>query len=126
MNGHPNIKSAVYLTTAVQTDDNVLPAISAGTKYVVVGYSILLDQACTVAVAARLGFGTANVPSLPTSGSDAVDGILEYHPGMVPGTGIISGECYLPGGDGEELRITNTVPTGGTLVVRVRYFTIES
>lgn len=126
VNGHPNIKSAVYLTTAAQTDDNVLPAISAGTKYVVVGYSAFADSACTVAVGVRLGFGATVVPALPASGADAVDGILDYHPGFQPGAGFMSENCYAPGGDGEEVRITNSVPTGGTLVVRIRYFTIES
>jgi hypothetical protein len=126
LNAHPNVKSAVYLTTGAQTDDNVLAAISAGTKYAIVGYQVRLDEATTVGVAVRLGFGTASVPALPSSGADAVDGILDYHPGLVPGSGFGTDDCFAVGGDGEELRITCEAPTSGTLVVRVRYFTIES
>lgn len=125
-NGHPATKSAVYLSTGAQTDDNVLAAISAGTKYALTGYHIRLDEAATVGVAVRLGFGTANVPALPASGADAVDGLVDYHPGLVPGSGMGQDGLYIVGGDGEELRITCEAPTGGTLTVIARYHTIES
>lgn len=127
--GHPNVKSATYLTTGAQTDDNVLAAIASGTKYVITRISITLDEAATVGVAVRLGFGTASVPTLPTSGSDAVDDILIYHPGLVPGGGITLGDgsgILGVGGDGAELRITCEAPTSGSLVVSVSYYTIES
>jgi hypothetical protein len=127
--GHPNVVCAVYNTTAAQTDDNVLAAISAGTKYVVTRVTVTLDEACTVGVAVRLGFGATTVPALGASAADAVAGILAYHPGMVPGSGFQMGDgsgILGVGGDGEELRITNEVPTGGTLGVSVSYYTIES
>lgn len=117
-------KSATYITTAAGTDDNVLPAISAGTQYAITRITITLDEACTVGVGVRLGFGTANVPALGASQADAVDDILVYHPGMVPGSGIQIGDgsgILGIGGDGAELRITNEVPTGGTLAVTVTY-----
>lgn len=127
--GHPNVKSATYLCTAATTDDNVLPAISTGTKYVITRITITLDEAATVGVAVRLGFGTANVPSLPAANGDAVDDILVYHPGLVPGGGITIGDgsgILGVGGDGAELRITCEAATGGTLVVTVSYYTIDS
>ena len=127
--GHPNVKAATYLTTGAQTDDNVLAAIATGTKYAITRLSITLDEATTVGVAVRLGFGTASVPALPTSGSDAVDDILIYHPGLVPGGGLTMGDgsgILGVGGDGAELRITCEAPTSGTLVVSVSYYTIES
>jgi hypothetical protein len=127
--GHPNAKSATYITTASGTDDNVMAAISSGTKYAVTRITITLDEATTVGVAVRLGFGTANVPALGASQADAVDDILVYHPGLVPGGGITIGDgsgVLGVGGDGAELRITNEVPTGGTLAVTITYFSIES
>lgn len=127
--GHPNVKTATYIRTDAATDDNVLPAISAGTKYVITRLSVFLDQACTVAVSARLGFGASTVPALGSTGADAVDGILASHPGMVPGSGFQIGDgsgILGVGGDGEELRITNSAPTGGALHVSVSYYTIES
>lgn len=127
--GHPNVKAATYIATASGTDDNVLAAIATGTKYVITRVSVMLDQAATVGVAVRLGFGTANVPALGASQADAVDGILAYHPGLVPGAGFQIGDgsgIIGIGGDGEELRITNGAPTSGTLVVSLSYYTIES
>lgn len=127
--GHPNVKSATYLWTGSTTDDNVLPAISGGTKYVITGFSIVIDAACTVSVPVRIGFGTASVPALPSANADAVDDILFYHPGFVPGSGAVRGDgsgILGVGGDGAELRITAGATTGGTGVVTVNYYTIES
>lgn len=129
MGGHPNVKTAVYNTTGAQTDDNVLAAISSGTKYVITRITVTLDEAATVGVAVRLGFGASTLPSLGSSGADAVDALLCYHPGLVPGSGFQIGDgsgILGVGGDGEELRITCEAPTSGTLVVSVSYFTIES
>ena len=127
--GHPNVQTAVYLATGATTDDNVLPAISSGTKYVITRYTITLDESTTVGVAVRLGFGAASVPALPSANADAVNGILVYHPGMVPGSILTGGDgsgILGVGGDGEELRITCEAATSGTLVVAVSYYTIES
>lgn len=127
--GHPNAKSATYITTAAGTDDNVMAAIAGGTKYAVTRITITLDESTTVGVGVRLGFGATTVPALGASQADAVDDILVYHPGLVPGGGITIGDgsgVLGVGGDGAELRITNEVPTSGTLAVTVTYFTIES
>lgn len=127
--GHMNVVAAVYNTTGAQTDDNIMAAIASGTKYVVTSLQVFLDEACTVGVTVRIGFGTANVPALGASGADAVAGIVAYHPGVVPGGGFVVGDgsgIIGIGGDGEELRITCDAPTGGSLAVCVKYFTIES
>lgn len=127
--GHPNAKTATYNTTASQTDDTLMAAIAGGTKYAVTALAVTLDEACTVGVAVRIGFGTANVPALGSSGADAVDDILLYHPGMVPGGGMTRGDgsgILGVGGDGAELRITCEAPTGGTLGVMITYFTLPS
>ena len=127
--GHPNVQTWTYITTAAGTNDNVMAVISTGTKYVVTSVTIALDEACTVGVGVRLGFGTSVVPALGASQADAVAGILVYHPGLVPGSGITFGDgsgILGIGADEAELRITNEVPTGGTLAVTVRGYTIES
>jgi hypothetical protein len=127
--GHPNVKAATYITTGAQTDDGVLAAISSGTKYVITRITITLDEAATVGVAIRLGFGTSTIPALGASGADGVDDIIVYHPGLVPGGGITIGDgsgIIAVGADGAELRITCEAPTSGTLVVSVSYYTIES
>lgn len=127
--GHPNVRTAVYLWTGSTTDDTILAAISSGTKIVLTRVTITIDSATTVAVAVRLGFGTANVPALPSAGADGVEGIVCYHPGLVPGAGMNIGDgsgIIAIGGDGEELRITAGATTSGTGVVAISFYTIES
>lgn len=127
--GHPNIKSSVYITTGAVTDDNIMAAIAGGTKYGVTRIQVTLDEATTVGVACRIGFGTANVPALGSTNADAVDDVLFYHPGIVPGSHLTVGDgsgLLGVGGDGAELRITTEAPTSGTLGVVVTWFTIES
>lgn len=127
LGGHPNIVSAEYYTTAAQTDDNILPTISAGTIYVIIGITVTASADNTVNTSVRIGFGTANVPSQGSSGADAVSKVILSHPGIAPGSGIVKGNgggIIGIGGDGEELRITNSAPTSGSLIVQVDYFTI--
>lgn len=127
--GHPNAKSATYITTAAQTDDGVLAAINSGTKYAITRITAMLDEAVTVGVAVRFGFGTSTIPALGASGDDGVADILVSHPGLVPGSGFTIGDgsgVLGVSGDGAELRITCEAPTSGALHVSVTYFTIES
>lgn len=127
--GHPNVKSSVYNWTGTTTDDNIMATISGGTKYAITRITFTLDEACTVGVAVRLGFGTANVPALAAAGSDAVDDVLFYHPGMVPGTSYTVGDgsgILGVGGDGAELRLTAEATTGGTGGLVVTWFTLPS
>lgn len=127
--GHPNLQSAEYITTAAQTNDNVLPLISAGTKYVITGVTVTASAANTVNTSVRLGFGTTGVPTQGASAADAVTKVILSHPGIAPGSGVSkghSGGIVGIGEDGEELYIVCSVPTGGSVVVQVDYYTIES
>lgn len=127
--GHPNVVTAVYNTTAAQTDDLVVAAVGAGTKIAVTRVNIFLDEATTVGVGVRVGFGATTLPALGASGADGVSGLITYHPGLVPGGGIVTGDgssIVGIGADGEDLRVTCEVPTSGTLAISVSYFTIES
>ena len=120
--------SGEYITTAAQTDDNVLPLISAGTIYVVTSVSVTCSAANTVNTSVRLCFGTAIVTQ-GASAADATSKVILSHPGIAPGSGVIKGNgagIVGIGGDGEELRIACSAPTTGSLVVQVDYFTITS
>ncbi len=126
LGGHPNLVSGEYITTASQADDNVLPAISAGTIYVVTSVSVTCSAANTVNTSVRLCFGTAIVAQ-GASAADATSKVILSHPGIAPGSGIVKGNgsgIVGIGGDGEELRIACSAPTTGSLVVQVDYFTI--
>ena len=129
MGGHPNIIAAEYNTTAAQTDDPIIDSIGAGTKIVITMIDVTADNANTVDVGVRIGFGTATLTAAGASGAAAVNGIVLSHPGIAAGSGVVKGSgsgIVGIGADGEELRITNEVPTTGSLRVQVHYFTIES
>ena len=129
LGGHPNLQSSEYITTTAATDDNILPAISAGTIYVITGISVVASAANTVNTSVRIGFGTASVPAQGASQADAVAKVLLSHPGIAPGSGVVKGHgggIVGIGGDGEELRITTGTPTGGSIVIQVDWFTIAS
>lgn len=120
--GHPNIVSYTQNFTAAQTD-TPLVTVSAGTIIVVTGFMITCHNANTVNVSARLGFGTASVPAYGNAG------IMGSHPGIAPGSGFGRGGgagIIGVGADNEDLRLTISVPTGGSCDVTVSYYTIPS
>ncbi len=127
--GHPNIQSVEYYTTGAQTDDDMLGAIGAGTKVIITSITVIASKANTVDVSVRIGFGTANVPTQGASGATATAKVVISHPNIPPGSGVPKGNgsgIVGIGGDGEELRITNSAPTSGSLIVQIDYYTIES
>lgn len=118
--GHPNIVTVRANYTAAQTDTAIV-TVSAGTKIVVTRCSVTADNANTVDVAARVGFGTANTPT--------TTGVILSHPGIAKGSGVVEGSgagILGVGADNEDLRITSEVPTTGSIDVVVSYYTIES
>lgn len=128
--GAPNTQTSQYISTGTITDDNMLPAISSGTKYVVTRITATVDEAVTVGVGFRIGFGATTIPAAPSTNADAVAGILLSHPGLVPGGGITLGDgsgILGVGGDGEELRVTvSDSPTGGSIHFTVTWYTVAS
>lgn len=128
LGGHPNIVSAEYFTSGAITDDNILPAIAAGTIYVITSITVACSNANATSPSVRIGFGTASVPAQGATNADAVSKVVLSHPGIPPGGGMVKGNgqgIVGIGGDGEELRITCTTPTT-SLIVQVDYFTISS
>ncbi len=125
--GHPNVISTEYLWTTAQTDDAIV-TISTGSVIVVTRISVSIDEACTVGVAFRVGFGSANLPTIATDGN-AVAGVLLSHAGLVAGGGMTVGDgsgILGIGADGEDLRITTEAATGGAGRMYVSYYTVES
>ena len=124
--GHPNIITAEYLWTTAQTDDAIV-TVGSGVKIVVTQLQVTIDEATTVGVGFRLGFGATTLPSAPTDGT-AVAGYLASHRGLVPGTGLIRGDgsgILGVGADGEDLRITTEATTSGSGSAVISYYTIE-
>ena len=118
--GHPNIVTFEAAYTAAQTDTAIV-TVGAGAKVVVTQIQATCDNANTVDVGLRVGFGTANTPT--------TTGVVLTHPGIAAGSGISRGDgsgIIGVGADNEDLRITSEVPTTGSLRILVSYFTIES
>lgn len=119
--GHPNIVTIALNFTAAQTNVAVI-TVSAGTKIVVTGFTVTLDNASTVFPTVKLGFATATTPS--------TTGVIGAHGGLPAGGGFSRGDgsgIIGIGADDEDLRITTTgVATGNGVWLVVTYFTIES
>ena len=89
----------------------------------------MASNANTVNTSVRIGFGPSTLPASGSSGADAVSKIILSHPNLAAGSGVVKGNgggIVGIGGDGEELRITCSAPTSGSLYVQVDYFTIAS
>lgn len=129
MGGHPNTVSAEYLSTGNITDDNILPAITGGTKYVITAITVAASAANTTNATVRIGFGATTVPTQGATNADAVAKVVMSLPGIPPGGGAVKGNgggIVGVGGDGEELRVTITNMSSGNLTIVVDYYTIES
>ena len=126
LGGHPNIQSSEYFTSGAITDDNILPAIAAGSAYVITGIMVTCSNANVTSPSVRIGFGTANVPSQGATNADAVAKVILSHPGIAPGSGVVKGNgsgIIGIGASDEELRLTCTTPTTSLCIV-VDWFSI--
>jgi hypothetical protein len=118
--GHPNVVTLEHTITGAQTDVAVI-SVSAGTKIVVTQAQLIADNANTAFPQVRVGFGAANTPT--------TTGDVLSHPGVPAGGGVSRGDgsgILGIGADGDDLRITNGAPTGGSMRLLVSYYTIES
>lgn len=118
MGGNANIATKRENYTTAQTDTAMVSA-PPGVKIVVTRISVTLDNACSVDVQCRIGFGLTTTPT--------GTGVLLSHPGIAAGSGVVEGNgsgILGIGADGEDLRITCEVPTGGSLDVVYSYYFI--
>lgn len=128
LGGHPNIQSSEYFTSGAITDDNILPAVAAGTRYVITGITVTCSAANATSPSVRIGFGTSTLTAQGATNADAVAKIILSHPGIPAGSGIVkgyNGGIVGIGASDEELRITCTTPTT-SLIVQVDWFTIAA
>ena len=111
--GHPNAITIEAAYTGAQTDTAII-TVASGTRIIATGCDATCDNANTVDVGVRIGFGPTNTPT--------TTGVFLSHPGIAPGSGIVK-TGYWVGGDGADVRITCEVPTGGSIRAVVNYFT---
>jgi hypothetical protein len=118
--GHPNIVTIEAEYTTAQTNAAII-TVAGGLKIVVTQAMAVCDRANTVDVGVRIGFGATTTPS--------TTGVVLTHPGIAAGSGVSRGDgsgILGVGGDGDDLRITSEVATGGALRVLISYYTIEA
>lgn len=118
LGGGPDVLTLEAEYTTAQTDTAIV-SVSSGTAIEVLQIQVVVDEATTVGVGFRVGFGASTTPT--------TTGVVASHPGMVPGSGISRGDGHAVlgvGASGEDLRITSEVPTTGALRVLVSYRTI--
>lgn len=126
--GHPNVVSyAMSITTAV-SNTVIGPTIASGSKFVVTGITVILDNASTVFPSVVIGFGTASTPAIATTPGTAK--IVFAHPSCPAGGGGSRGDgsgIIGIGADDEELRVTTVGNAGGNgIYIVVTGYTIES
>lgn len=101
--------------TSAQTDVAIVTA-SSTQRILVKKVSVMASHGNTVDVAARIGFGAANTPT--------GDGTVLSHPGIAAGSGVIENcapDSVTSQTLGDDLRITSTVPTTGSIDVIIVY-----
>lgn len=95
----------------------MLKTVPAGQRFVVTAVEVFCDNATSVDVQCLLEFDAAT------------DVRIVEHPGIAPGSGFVLGNgahALAIGGDGEDLLVTTTVATNGSVCVHVVGYLIEA
>jgi hypothetical protein len=120
LGGHMNTISVAAAYTGAETDTAIITA-AGGTKIVVTQIQLVASNANSVNVGFYIGFHATTTPT--------TTGVVLTHPGVAPGSGISRGDgtgILGVGADGDDLRITSSVPSSGSIRVLVSYFTTPS
>ncbi len=102
--------------TSAQTN-TTLKTVAAGERFVVTAVDVFCDNGNTVDVSVLLEF------------DDTTDVTIVEHPGVAPGSGFVigdgSGQIQI-GDDGQNVIVTVSVPTGGSVTVHVSGYLIDA
>jgi hypothetical protein len=112
-----------WVFDAAQTD---LPLVTldADQRGVVMYFSITCANSNVVDVAARAGFAAATLPTVTLNSATGNLGVFFSHGGIARGGGAVAangGAVIAVGALGDDIRLTNTVPTGGSIRVVMTY-----
>lgn len=108
----------------ITAQTNVAVLTCTSTQRITVDYAkAKISDNASVDVACRIGFATATLPTLTDDSATGADGMILSDAAIRPGSGEISSKETGPfvGALGEDVRITNTAPTGGALRVIIKY-----
>jgi hypothetical protein len=109
---------------AAQTNVSLQAFTAAGAVTYV---DVSTGNSTSVDVAVRIGFAATTLPTLTQNSLTGNAGMVFSHAGIARGGGMVKANGGAPiaiGATGEPLRLTCTVPTGGSLRVIIGYMTI--
>lgn len=95
----------------------MLKSVPTGQRFVMTAVEVFCDNGTSVDVRCVLEFDAAS------------DVRIVEHPGIAPGSGFVLGDgghALAIGGDGEDLLVTTTVATNGSVCVHVTGYLIEA
>lgn len=104
--------------TGAQTNAALI-TVATGTRILLTRCCVLADNANSVDVQVRVGFAAVTTPTGV--------GVVLSHPGIAAGSGVVEGNgagVLGVGADGEDLRITSEVPTGGSIDVVTTHYEV--
>jgi len=112
--GHPNVRRLLANYIGVQTNA-VLLSVGTNEKFVVTECSAFVDKACSVNVSVLFEF------------DEVTDVPFSQHPGIAPGSGYVEGTgagILAIGAATDDVLVTVSVPTGGSVTVAVSGYLI--
>lgn len=113
-----------WVFTAAQTDFK-LEDVDATHRMVATYGQATCASSNSVEVSLRIGFAAATLPTISNNSPTGGLGVFMTHPGMARGGGMVvanGGAPIAAGAAGEDLRMTLTEPTGGSVRVIVTYW----
>ena len=106
-----------------QTDAKLID-VGATQRLLVVSAKATCANSNTGDVSVRLGFATATLPTLTVDSLTGSAGEFFSHGGIAKGGGAVDAEGGM-GAEGEDLRLTCSAATGGSLRITVKYRLME-
>jgi hypothetical protein len=117
--------TAVTWSFATAQTDALLITVGATQRLAVLSVKATCANSNTGDVSVRLGFATATLPTLTVDSLTGATGEFFSHGGIAHGGGAVDSDGAL-GGLGEDLRLTCSAATGGSLRLSVKYRMLET
>lgn len=109
---------------ATAQTDALLITVGATQRLAVLSAKATCANSNTGDVSVRLGFAAATLPTLTVDSLTGAVGEFFSHGGIAPGGGAVDAEGAL-GAEGEDLRLTCSAATGGSVRITVKYRFLE-
>lgn len=118
-------KEWVFVTA--QTDVQ-LEAVGATQRAVITYAKVIASNSNTVDVSIRVGLAAATLPTISNDSLTGGLGVFLSHPGIAHGGGVVEsngGEPIAVGAVNEDIRLTCSAATGGSVRIIIQYRLME-